>query len=217
VREGSSVDEIQALNADFEANMVPLLQMVSSMVSFNPVPAGAVQTAIVDFRTGEFIVDAIEHSGEIALPGQMHIYGNFKAEKLVGTTEPQADVQVELHDFTFVMPDEIRAGNLLWEYHNLGAQWHMQFFLKPGPGATTDAVMAALMTEEEPSGPPPFEFVSNAGIAPIGEGERVWLEFALEPGAYVVGCPVPDLTAFTSGAAPISHLAHGMHRILTVK
>lgn len=217
LREGKSADEAKALVADVENNLVPLLTTVSMMASFNPVPAGATQTAIMDFRTGEFIVDATEHSEGLTPPGQAHIFGVFSAEQVVGTTEPQADVTVEMHDFAFVMPQEIKAGKLLWEYRNLGAQWHMQFLVKPNPDVTTDAVLAALMAEGQPSGPPPFAFVNAAGIAPIGEGERVWMEVALEPGDYVVACPIPDLAALTSGGAPVSHLAHGMHSILTVK
>lgn len=217
VREGHSAEEIEALNADFEANFVPLMEMVSFMISFNPVAAGTSQTAIIDFRTGEFIVDATEHSEGMTPPGQAHLYGVFKAETLVGVTEPQADVKVEMQDFAFLMPDEVKAGKLLWEYDNTGAQWHMQFFVKPSPGATMDDVMAALMAEGEPSGPPPFEVIPDAGIPPISEGERVWVEFSLEPGEYMVACPIPDLAAIKAGGMPMSHLAQGMHRILTVK
>ncbi len=220
VREGSSVDEIEALNADFEANMIPLMEMVSFMVSFNPVAAGAAKTAIVDFRTGQFIMDATEHSEEAPPPGQAHIYGVFKAEKLVGTIEPQADVKVEMQDFAYVMPDEIKAGKLLWEYDNTGTQWHMQVLAKASPNATTNEVMAALMAAiegTESSGPLPFEDVADVGIPPFGEGERTWMEFSLDPGTYVAVCPLPDLAAIKSGAEPMSHMAKGMHHILTVK
>lgn len=217
VREGKTAEEVKALMADVQSNLVPFLATVSMMVSFNPVPAGAAQSAIMDFRTGEFIVDATEHSEGLTPPGQASIFGVFQAEELVGTTEPQADVTVEMRDFAYVMPQEIKAGKLLWEYHNLGDQWHMQFLVKPNAGATTEEVLAAFMAEEQPSGPPPFAFVDGAGIAPIGEGERVWMEVALEAGDYVVGCPIPDVAALTSGGIPMSHLAHGMHSILTVK
>lgn len=224
LKEGSSPEEVEKLSMDFEANLVPLAQMVNFMASFNPVPAGGSQSAIVDFKTGKFMIDATEHSEEAPPPGQPHTFGVFTADKIVGTVEPQADVKVEMRDFAFTMPDEIKAGKLLWEYQNLGDQWHMQFLVKPAPGVTPDEAMAALMTfvggapgEREASGPPPFEIVANAGIPPISPGERMWLEFALEPGTYVAGCPIPDAEAIMAGTAPLSHLEHGMHRVLTVK
>jgi hypothetical protein len=216
VREGSSSAEILALNQDFMNNLVPLLQKASIMMSFNPVPAGASQQAILDFKTGEFIVDATEHVEAEPDPNAAHIYGTFKADRLVGTTEPQADVKVTMQDFAFVMPDAIEAGKQLWEFTNQGNQWHMLFFVKPTPGVDMEALTAALLAEGEPAGPPPFEVVPHVGIAPISEGERVWLEFALPPGEYLVGCPIPDVASLTSGGPPVSHLQHGMHRQVTV-
>jgi len=220
VKEGHTAEEIETLNADFDANMMPLINAVSFMMGFNPVPAGEARDAYIDFRTGEFMVDATEHSEESAPPGQPHLYGVFKADKLVGTTEPQADVKVEMQDFAFVMPDEIKAGKLLWEYDNTGTQWHMQFLIKPDADASMEDVMAAmttLMQGGELSGPPPFEDVPDVGVPPLGPGERTWMEVSLEPGTYIAVCPLPDLAAMASGDQPMPHAAKGMERTLTVK
>jgi hypothetical protein len=217
VGEGTSVEEVKELGQNVMENLPTLLQLVGFMASFNPVPAGGSQAAIIDFKTGQFMVDASEHVEEDTPPGWPRFYGVFTADTLVGTVEPQANLKVEMTDFAYIMPDEIKAGKQLWQYHNTGKQWHMQFLLKLAPGATFDDVMAAFAAEGEPSGPPPFEFVPFAGIAPISEGERAWLEFTLEPGNYLVGCPIPDLQAIMAGSEPQSHLAHGMHRMLTVK
>jgi hypothetical protein len=67
------------------------------------------------------------------------------------------------------------------------------------------------------SGPPPFEIIENAGTPPIGAGERVWIETTLEPGEYLVGCPIPDIASLAAGGAPTSHFAHGMVHTLTVE
>lgn len=217
LREGTNVDEVMALGQDANANLVPILQQISMLISFNPVAAGGSQQAILDLGIGDFMLDATEHVEGEPPPGLPRYYGLFSTTAIVGTVEPQSAVLVEMTDFAYIMPDEIMAGKQLWQYHNTGTQWHMQFFLKPAPGATLDDVMAAMMSEGEPSGPPPFEFVPNAGLAPISEGERVWLEFALEPGEYLVGCPIPDMVAMLKGEAPKPHIAQGMHRLLTVK
>ena len=69
--------------------------------------------------------------------------------------------------------------------------------------------------DELPAGPPPFEFVPDAGIPPIGAGERVWLEFSLAPGEYLVGCPIPDVAAILR-ETPLSHIEHGMVKMINV-
>jgi hypothetical protein len=217
LREGASVEEIEKLNEDPMNNMVSIMQMLSLMASFNPVAAGTSQIAIIDFKTGKFMIDASAHVEGEPTPGAPHRYGLFSATKLVGTVEPKADVTVEMTDFAFVMPDEIAAGKHLWAYQNTGKQWHMQFFLKLAPGATIDEVMTALTAEGEPSSPPPFEEVAHVGVVPLSEGERMWLEFDLAPGTYLAACPLPDVASLTAGGPPQSHLAHGMHRLLTVK
>ena len=216
VREGASVNEIKALFADLEANLIPLLQMASAMPSFNPVVAGGSEHAIIDFRTGHFLVAANEHVEEMAPPGTEYLFGEFTADELVGTVEPAADVTVDMHDFAYTMPDSISAGEHLWEFANTGEQWHMLAFFKLAPDATMEDVMNAMMSEGEPAGPPPFEISTAGGVAPISEGERAWFEFSLEPGSYVVACPIPDMAAMMNGEPPLPHMAHGMVRQLTV-
>ena len=97
--------------------------------------------------------------------GASYLVSSFTAKELVGTVEPQADVVVELHDFAYVMPDEIKAGEQLWEVKNEGDQFHMMALLKPNPGVTLDDLKAAFAAMErgELTGPPPFEFVSTGG------------------------------------------------------
>lgn len=216
VREGSSIDEIMKLNKDTMSNLVPLSQMLGFMISYSPLAAGASQQAIIDFKTGQFIADATAHVDGAPEANAQHFYSVFTAKKLVGTVEPQTDVKVEMNDFAYTMPDEVKAGKQVWEYHNIGKQWHMQFFVKPAEGATMDEVLAALTVEGKPAGPPPFEIMFAGGIPPISEGERTWVEFTLEPGAYLVGCPLPDMATMLTGGQPKSHLAQGMHRLLTV-
>jgi hypothetical protein len=217
MREGTTIAEIEELSKDFMGNLVPLLQKASFMLSFNPVPAGESKQAIMDFKAGQYLVDATAHSEEMPAADAARVFAEFNVDKIAGTTEPQADVKVEMQDFAYVMPDEIKTGELLWEFQNQGQQWHMALFVKPKPGVSMDEVIAALQTEGEPSGPLPFEFVEDAGVPPISEGERVWVKFDLSPGEYLVLCPIPDVTTMTAGGQPMSHFQHGMQHLLTVK
>lgn len=222
IPEGVDIEEIKTLADDFMGNLLPLLEQVSFMYSFNPVPAGGSGRAIIDFGAGgSFLADATEHSEGAPVPGAPHLYTEFQANWPNDAAPPQADVVVDMQDFSYTMPDAIPAGPLLWEFDNTGEQWHMAFLVKPNPGMTTDELLAALQTamesEEEMSGPPPFEIVETAGIPPISPGERVWIETTLEPGEYLVGCPIPDIASLAAGGPPVSHFAHGMVHPLTVE
>jgi len=217
LREGTSIAEVKTLYADLMNNMAQLLQMIGAMPSFNPVVAGASEKIIIDFRTGNFLVVANQHVEEEPPPGMQYIWGEFSANELVGTMEPQTDVKVEMDDFAYLLPNEIKAGNQWWEFANIGEQWHMLALVKLAPDATLDDLMGFMMTDGEPAGPPPFEDVPNGGIAPISEGERAWLELSLEPGTYVSVCPIPDMVAMMNGEGPLPHMMHGMVRQFTVK
>lgn len=216
--EGHTIAEVTPLLNDVMANFEALDAATSDMGSFNPLPAGGEQQAIMDFRTGEFLVYATEHSEGAPMSGASYLTSSFAAKELVGTVEPKADVVVEMHDFAYVMPDEIKAGEQLWEYKNEGDQFHMLALMKPNPGVTVDDLKAAFAAMEtgELAGPPPFEFVSNGGLAPISERERVWVKYSLAPGEYVAACPLPDMEAMAAGGPPLSHIEHGMLKTIRV-
>lgn len=218
VLEGSTAEEVIALAQGGEETFIPLLTKASFLLSFNPIEAGDAESAIMDLRTGQFIVDATEHVEGAPVAGAPHLNAVFTANEIVGTVEPQAGVTVDMADFAYAMPDEIPAGPQLWEFNNNGDQWHMMFVVSLAEGAGAEDVMAYLGDPAmAPAGPPPFEFAPDAGIPPIGAGERVWLEFSLAPGEYLVGCPIPDVAAIFAGEPPLSHMEHGMMKMIEVK
>ena len=127
------------------------------------------------------------------------------------------DVKVAFNDFSYDMPDTIPAGKHVWEFANTGEQWHMIYFLKLAPDATLDDVMNVIMSDGEPAGPPPFEELPDAGMAPISQGERAWMDVSFEPGTYVAVCPLPDMVAMMNGEEPVPHMMQGMIRQFTVE
>jgi len=217
VLEGSTAEEVIALAQGGEETFIPLLTKASFLGSLNPVAPGEERWMYVDLRTGVFVVDATEHVEGAPMAGAPHLNAVFTAEEIVGTTEPAADIAVNMVDFAYTMPDEIPAGPQLWEFANNGEQWHMMFVVDLAEGAGAEDVMAFLGDPATmPAGPPPFEFAPDAGTPPIGAGERVWLEFSLAPGEYLVGCPIPDVAAIFAGETPMSHMEHGMMKMVTV-
>ena len=59
-----SVEQVKELAQNMIDNLPTLLQLVSMMPSFNPVRAGESQQVIIDFKTGQFLLDASEHVEE---------------------------------------------------------------------------------------------------------------------------------------------------------
>ncbi len=123
---------------------------------------------------------------------------------------PQSDVNADLVDFNFVLPDQIKAGAHTWKIENKGAQWHEMAIVKLNEGVAVDDVLAMMSQEQPPEGPPPYEDV--AFWAPMGAGEKAWATFDLPAGEYTVLCFLPDFGA----TPPVSHAEHGMVRTLTV-
>jgi hypothetical protein len=217
VLEGSTPEEVIALAQGGEEAIIPLLTKASFLPSVNPVAPGAERWFYVDLRTGVFAVDATEHIEGAPMAGALHLNAVFTADEIVGTTEPVADVVVDMVDFAYTMPDEIQAGPQLWQFTNSGGQWHMMFVVDLAEGAGVEDVMAFMGDPAmAPAGPPPFEIVPHAGIPPIGVGERAWLESSLAPGEYLVACPIPDVAAIFAGEMPLSHIEHGMVKMIDV-
>ena len=216
VLEGSTPEEVITLAQGGGEAIIPLMTKASFLPSFNPVDPSAELWAYIDLRTGVFVVDATEHVEGAPMAGVPHLNASFTANEIVGVTEPMADVSVDMVDFAYAMPDEIPAGPQLWEFTNNGEQWHMMFVVDLAEGAGVEDVVAFLGDGEPPAGPPPFEFAPDAGTPPIGAGERFWLETSLAPGEYLVGCPIPDVAAIFAGEMPLSHIEHGMVKMINV-
>ena len=112
------------------------------------------------------------------------------ADKDVAATAPKADGQVRLVDFSFTLPQAIKAGKQTWEIKNDGKQPHEMTLIKLAEGKTM-ADVAAFMAK--PAGAPPFADVG--GMQGIMPGATAWLDLNLEPGNYVALCHIPDMAS----------------------
>ena len=56
----------------------------------------------------------------------------------------------------------------------------------------------------------------GAGIAAHRAGERVGWNSACRPANILVGCPIPDVAAIFAGEMPLSHIEHGMVKMINV-
>ncbi len=119
---------------------------------------------------------------------------------------PQADVEVTLKDFRFVVPATMPSGPLIMQMINQGAQTHQMVLLKLASGKTASEVPAYLQSS---SGPPPGTVVG--GLAVLGVGKTAWLVVDLAAGKYVMVCTLLD------PASGKSHAELGMLTSFTVQ
>lgn len=162
---------------------------------------GASAEFTVDLKPGTHVVVVFPVSEEDDAAPRTTFFTVNAGGSSAGTA-PQAEVSVDLQDFAFVMPATLEAGQRTWELENAGGQWHEMFLVRPNEGVTQDELVAMLMSEDEPTGPPPWEDV--AFLSPVSPGERYWVTLDLEPGTYTAICFLPDLE---SGE---SHFQKGM-------
>ena len=204
VRDGKTFEEF---NTKFQSGSEDALELVS-LVGGVEVAPGLSQTIVSDLKPGTHVAMVMGQDG----PPQVATI-NVEARQGALPAEPKADATIELQDFAFVMPEELKAGPQVWQVTNKGKQWHETLVVKLNDGATIEDVMksAEQMDQSAPQdAPPPFE--QAAMIMPINEGERTWVNVDLKPGTYHVICFLPDLLGDGQ-----SHLHHGMVKQIVVK
>lgn len=117
---------------------------------------------------------------------------------------PSADVEVQLVDFSFEMPDTIDGDATLAVTNASQAEAHEMVILDVDDGVTVDDVVNAFHAGE------PLPGVGVGGMQAIPPGTTQHLQLDLEPGRYLVLCAVPS----PDGGA---HLDAGMIEEVTVR
>lgn len=115
--------------------------------------------------------------------------------------DPESDIDVNFEDFAFDFGSGLRAGNLVWELENDGAQPHfIAIYAYPGE-LTTDGVNAAIAATYGSSTVPvnpaaaPIDLellVEVGGSGTMSPGVEAWLQLELPPGSYLALCQVAD-------------------------
>jgi hypothetical protein len=157
---------------------------------------------IYDLAEGDYAAVLFREDGPPLL-------GNFGTSGRSEAALPEADITAQLVDFAFVIPDQLEAGQSVWEIQNTGQQWHEMVIIQLHEGVTLEDMFE--MFAEEPGPEEEFPFDMIAFWSPMGAGERAWVTWDLPAGEYTVICLLPDLAG---DMAP--HAAHGMVRTLTV-
>jgi hypothetical protein len=168
--------------------------------------AGQSSSVGVVLEEGDYVLDFSPNLEE-GMPERT--YHTFTVAGEMGATAPEADLTVQLVDFAFALPPDIRAGEQIWEVSNVGQQVHHMVLFKLLEGKTMDDFMAWMETEGE--GEPAAEEAGGVGI--MSSGQTSYTTLDLSSGDYVAICFLPDHSVGGDGAP---HFTKGMMQMFTV-
>ncbi len=138
-----------------------------------------------------------EDAGSAAPSAEFEVTGE-------GTGElPATDATVTAKEYTFAASG-LKPGKNKLTFENQGKELHHVIALPINKGATLEDVKEALASEEEPSGPPPFDGEAVTGTNVLDAGQAQVADLELKKGRYAFVCFIPD----RKGGPP--HVAKGM-------
>jgi hypothetical protein len=175
------------------------------------VATGQTTYAVVDLSPGLYlVVDAPLIDLLTVVPA------NEGAATPAAAVEPPADVEVDLFEYAFRLPETIPAGDHVVKVSNVGREPHELVLAKSPAPITTEQVMELIMGGDPAATPAAggpslndLEAGEIAGFGTLSPGLTGWTELTLEPGTYVAICFVP-------GPDGAPHAAMGMVQVFTV-
>jgi len=189
LKDGVTLEQFQAALQKGEMDALPLVNFYGGVGVESPSAQGTVE---VNLTEGQYVLacfvsdeDQIPHLAKGMIMPVKVVAG--KAQTAAQTPNP--DVTVNMKDFTFDMPTEVKAGKSTWEIINNGPEPHEMALVKLDEGKTLQDVVAAM--QSNPMVPP--DFVQDAGgMQAIDSGMTGYMEADMTPGNYIALCFVPD-------------------------
>lgn len=171
---------------------------------------GETASAVIDLTVGEWVLWS-EFPGSPQAPVQVTVTGDAPAD----VPAVNADIQIKLVEYAFVVPTPLSAGSQVIEIANVGQEPHFFTMVRVPEGTAADDALAAVI--DRYGGPAaagglraedlPIAFVHGTQSA----GVTAWYAADLAPGAYVAFCFVPD------PVNGIPHVMLGMTQIVEVE
>jgi len=185
LNDGVTQEQFLAALQEGEEAMFPLVSFAGGPA---PIDAGGSQTVLMELAAGNYVVLCFVPSAD-GLPhlakGMIGFFAVVAGENT--TAAPIADTGVELLDFSFKLPEAVKAGKQTWSVTNKGQQLHEINLMKLTDGKTIDDVMA---WAKDPTTAPPF--MNVGGFQGINPGATGWMELDLAAGDYIAICHIPD-------------------------
>jgi hypothetical protein len=208
---GKEAHQMILIKAPFAAmqkmdpNAAPPPDMVSLGGPNAAMPGGTAEVT-VDLAPGEYTMLCFIPSAD----GKPHMTkGMMKALTVTSGTStavmPTPDMTVKLSDYTFDMPDTVKAGHHVIRVENSGPQQHEMVFVKLDAGKKG---MDFVKWTNGMKGPPPGSPINGVGGLTVGQSNTIQVD--LTPGTYALICFVGDV----KDKKP--HFMHGMVKNITV-
>ena len=186
LKDGVTPDQFgQTMQEDFEK----ALEMVNWVGGPSIVDHGGASTVTLDLDPGTHMLlcfvpnpQGVPHVA-LGIVGVMQVVPSDEDE----ATEPEANLTVDLLDFSYAFSESIEAGKQTWEVVNDGKEIHEISLIRVNDDKTMEDVEHFMHAMQ---GPPPFAFAG--GMQAIDPGSSGWLHLDLTPGNYVAICHIPD-------------------------
>lgn len=208
---GKEAHQMMLVKAPYAAmqKMDPNAPPPADMVSVggpNAAMPGANAEVTLDLAPGDYTMLCFIPSPD----GKMHMQkGMMKGLTVTQGTStavlPTPDMTVKLSDYSFDMPDTVKAGHHVIRVENSGPQQHEMVFVKLDAGKKG---MDFVKWTNGMKGPPPGSLINGAGGLTVGQSNTIQVD--LTPGTYALVCFVGDV----KDKKP--HFMHGMVKNITV-
>jgi hypothetical protein len=198
---------LQELLAQVSSEEAPLEEWVVAAGGVGATAPGQANEATLDLEPGTYWYFSTESSGEgeesvpdaaAGMAGELTLTGDSGAEF------PDTSAEIGAKDYSFDL-DGLEEGDNSIEFSNEGKQLHHALLVPVAAGKTFEDAKNALLSEEEPEGPPPVDFEKAVATPVVNPGTRMVANIPLTKGTYVVVCFLPD-----KGTAGPPHAAKGM-------
>jgi hypothetical protein len=184
--DGVTLDEANAVFTGQSGEAPAWLAELDSAGGFN-VASGETGHGVVDLEPGEWYIGVGDFNPYTALT----VTGD--AASPTPQVEPPADLNLDLHEYTLGLPEQLPAGPQVWHLTNTGEQLHEVQLIRTPELLDAEQVIT-IMTLPEGGTPPEgipdmsaLEFVPE-GAKTMSPGHEIWIEMNMQPGTYVAIC-----------------------------
>jgi hypothetical protein len=178
------------------------------MATMDVVVGGAIGTEPGDTRSvgvvltpGTYVIYADQILEEGLIIDEAHTAVITVTEAANPLPEPTPDYTINMAEYAFALPGDLKAGTHLVKFENIGKEDHLGFIFKLPDGMTPEEAM-----HHEPQ----VDWAEAQGVHAVGGGSATYVEMTFEAGAtYLFDCPIPNDEG-------VAHNELGMMQFVTI-
>jgi hypothetical protein len=164
---------------------------------------GAERSVGLTLKPGTYVLYADQISEEGLIIDDTHTAIITVTEATNPAPEPTADYTINMAEYAFALPGDIKAGTHLVKFENIGTEDHLAFVFKLPDGMTPEEAMHSNDGSVD-------DWAEAQGVHAVGGGSANYVEMTFEAGAtYLFDCPIPNDEG-------VSHDEMGMMQFVTI-